>query len=241
MIEWHLRCHDRLASTSDLCREEAENGAREGLAILARRQTAGRGTRGRSWVDPGGNLSFSFLIRPGDIDRLVGVLPFMIAVATFDSLAYYLPSRDRLSLKWPNDLMLDRRKLGGILIERGGDAPSWVVVGIGINLSIAPVMAGRVLACLSEAGASPEPEEVAERILAEFSRRAEEWRTLGFGILRKAWLARAHLPGERLAVQRGDDYISGSFAGLDEYGRLLLRTDRDTVLSFVAGDVLLLG
>lgn len=238
---WSLACHSTLGSTSDFCKQQAENGAASGLAVLAYRQTAGRGTRGRSWAVSEGNLSFSFLCRHERIDDLVEVLPFMVAIAAHDALSGFVPMCD-LRIKWPNDLVFDGAKLCGVLIERGGveEAP-WVVIGIGANLREAPLLTDRRTTCLFALGAKVAPEQAAESILAQFAKWLSRWEREGFAPLREAWLDRAHELGSRLAVDRGGDYIDGFFAGLDARGSLLLQTDPDTVVRISTGDVLLLG
>ncbi|WP_081775787.1 biotin--[acetyl-CoA-carboxylase] ligase [Asaia platycodi] len=139
---WSLTCYESLGSTSDFCKNQAEEGAPNGLAVLARRQTAGRGTRGRAWTAPEGNLSLSFLLRHEAIETLVRVMPFLVAVAVHEALRSCLPQA-RLQLKWPNDIICDGAKLCGVLIERGGEPGSaWIVTGIGANLMTAPEIEG---------------------------------------------------------------------------------------------------
>ncbi|AOX19676.1 biotin--[acetyl-CoA-carboxylase] ligase [Kozakia baliensis] len=239
-IQWRLECHDELKSTSDFCRHRAEEGAAEGLAVLAFKQTTGRGTRGRHWIDPGGNLSFSLLLRPENPNELIRALPFICALAFLNALRKFAPDA-RLSLKWPNDILLDQKKLAGVLIERGEAKNPWIVIGMGANLKAAPTIPDRPLAFLGEVTIPPHPKIVAQAVLSELSIELMQWAEAGFAPLRQRWLADAHPLGTHLAVQRGDNYINGSFAGLDELGRLLLRTDQNETLSFVTGDILLIA
>ncbi|WP_336763002.1 biotin--[acetyl-CoA-carboxylase] ligase [Asaia sp. VD9] len=238
---WTLTCHETLGSTSDTCKFDAENGAPNGSAVLAFRQSAGRGTRGRVWSAPEGNLSFSFICRHPRIEALVQAMPFLVAVALHDALSSHLPGVS-LRLKWPNDVQCDGAKLSGVLIERGGQGTeAWIVTGIGANLKSAPQIEGRQTVSIAALGGSVEPERLARDILTQFGVWLARWERDGFAPVRAAWLDRAHEPGSRLAVQRGGNYIEGFFAGLDECGRLLLQTDRDEVQTVAAGDILLLG
>ncbi|WP_122039200.1 biotin--[acetyl-CoA-carboxylase] ligase [Asaia bogorensis] len=240
-FSWTLECHETLGSTSDYCKNEAENGAAHGRAVLAYCQTAGRGTRGRQWDAPSGNLSFSFICRDARVNDLVQAMPFMVAVAVHDALSTCAPSA-ALRIKWPNDILCDGAKLAGVLIERGGATGSeWIVVGIGANLKTAPDIAGRQTVALSALGGQVGPADLARQILTCFSFWFDLWQRRGFAPIRQAWLDRAHEPGSRLAVQRGGDYIEGFFAGLDECGRLVLQTDQNEVQTVAAGDILLLG
>ncbi|GBQ87048.1 biotin--[acetyl-CoA-carboxylase] ligase [Asaia krungthepensis] len=238
---WTLTCHETLGSTSDTCKIEAENGAPHGKAVLAFQQNAGRGTRGRVWSAPEGNLSFSFICRHPRIGPLVEAMPFMVAVALHDALSPHVPDVS-LRLKWPNDVTCQGAKLSGVLIERGGGMENgWIVTGIGTNLKSAPQIEGRKTVSLAALGSSIEPAPLAHEILDRFGGWLARWERDGFAPVRAAWLDRAHEPGSRLAVQRGGNYIEGFFAGLDECGRLLLQTDRDEVQIIAAGDTLLLG
>lgn len=238
---WSLTCYDTLGSTSDFCKLQAENGASNGTAVLAFRQSAGRGTRGRVWAAPEGNLSFSFLCRHPRRDALMQVLPFLIAISAHEALTCVLPDAP-LRLKWPNDIICHDAKLCGVLIESGGSAKdAWIVVGIGANLQSAPVIEGRKTVSVAALGGVAAPEPLARSILDQFSLWLSRWERGGFEPIRTAWLDRAHAPGSRLAVQRGENYIEGFFAGLDLTGRLLLQTDQGEIQTFAAGDILLLG
>jgi BirA family biotin operon repressor/biotin-[acetyl-CoA-carboxylase] ligase len=139
-----------------------------------------------------------------------------------------------LMLKWPNDLMLLGKKLGGILLERGGDR---VAVGFGLNLASPPVLADRQAASLL---AEMTPSAFAPLLAASFARLLDLWRQDSIAVLGQAWLARAHLPGTRLTVHTGpDETISGRFAGLEHDGALQLMRDDGTIAVVRAGDVVL--
>ncbi|EHH68578.1 biotin operon repressor/biotin--[acetyl-CoA-carboxylase] synthetase [Gluconobacter morbifer G707] len=145
-----------------------------------------------------------------------------------------------LLLKWPNDLLLDGRKMAGILIETGGPADGrWVVIGVGANLRKAPDVPGRKLAALSEWVAAPDPQAVCHELAQQMERWMALWDGQGFASIRTEWLARAHPPGSRLAVQRCETYITGSFSGLDEQGCLLLTLPEGTTIPVITGDILL--
>ncbi|MCQ9154619.1 biotin--[acetyl-CoA-carboxylase] ligase [Acidomonas methanolica] len=242
MTPWRLELHDTLESTSDFCRARAEQGEEDGLAVLARRQTKGRGTRGRNWDDPGGNLALSFLLRPDPLLPLLTALPFLVAVAAFDAISPALRDARALSIKWPNDLLLNGAKTAGILIESGGGAQPWIVVGLGVNIRRAPEIPGRRTTCLAEGSDTP-PDVVtlAQDVLAEVARLRAVFEAGGFDPVRALWLERAHPLGTPLAVKGLDHYHEGLFNGLDGDGRLLLRTAGGKDLRLMTGDVLLTG
>jgi BirA family biotin operon repressor/biotin-[acetyl-CoA-carboxylase] ligase len=144
---WRVQEHKTLASTQDAAIAAARAGDPGRLAILAATQTAGRGSRGRGWLSPAGNLNLSVLLRP-DASVPPGLYALLAGVALHEALSAYAAG---LMLKWPNDLLLGGAKLGGILIDASFAAagvPDWVVIGIGANLAVAPHIAGRETAAL---------------------------------------------------------------------------------------------
>ncbi|MBX9594536.1 MAG: biotin--[acetyl-CoA-carboxylase] ligase [Roseomonas sp.] len=220
---WRLRVHESLGSTTDPLLRLAAAGEPEGVAILALRQTAGRGRDGRVWDSPAGNLYLSALLRPGGPARDIGQWALLSAVALHDALAPFLPPGARLTAKWPNDLLLDGAKIAGILTDSAADASGqveWIIFGTGANLATAPSVPGRETACLARDGhAAPAPQVVAAALLAAI----DHWRGVlaaqGFGAIRRAWMARGPAMGQPLAMRDGR---AGTYAGLADDGSLLL-------------------
>ncbi len=131
---WSLYWIETTPSTMDEVRQKALEGAEEGLVILAEEQTAGRGRRGRSWWGARGkSLLFSFLLRQKWPLNQIGLLGGAFGVAVAEALSSYTSTP--VGIKWPNDLILEGKKLGGILIEGplSGSFLEWAVVGIGLN------------------------------------------------------------------------------------------------------------
>ncbi|MBR0659869.1 biotin--[acetyl-CoA-carboxylase] ligase [Neoroseomonas oryzicola] len=223
---FRLRVHEALPSTSDLVARLADAGEPDGLAVLARRQTAGRGTQGRSWEGPSGNLHITMLLRPAEPMRHAPQWSLLAAVALADAVAPLLPDPTILSLKWPNDLLLGGAKAAGILTEASATSEggiAWLSIGIGVNLAHAPEVPGRRTACLAETGiAPPVPEVFAEALLSAIDRRRTERALEGFGPVLAAWLARGPALDTHLAIRRQGAEIAGRFAGLAEDGSLLL-------------------
>jgi BirA family biotin operon repressor/biotin-[acetyl-CoA-carboxylase] ligase len=217
---WRLRVHESLPSTSDLVLRLAAAGEPEGLAVLGRRQTGGRGRDGRVWESPAGNMYLSVLLRPAGPAREAGRWSLLAAVALADALSGFAPDPGALALKWPNDVLLGGAKLAGLLCESAADAEGrleWLVIGFGANLAVAPALEDRATACL---GAIP-PEQVAVAVLAALDRWRRAWMVEGFGAIRSAWMARGPALDQHLAMRGG---LSGRYAGLAEDGSLLLAT-----------------
>lgn len=237
---WRLEIHDSLTSTNDVCIGRGETGEAAGLAVLARRQTGARGSRGRGWTEPpSGNLALSVLLRPETALDRPGLWPFLAGLALHRALRQVSPAA--VTLKWPNDVLLHGRKLAGILIERGLHADgAWLVIGFGANLAAAPVLAERTAACLAEAAPAPDAETTAWAVLDALDHWCAIWRDQGFEALRVAWLERAHPVGTTLAVRDRDAQREGSFCGIAPDGALLLSRD-GRIERVETGDVLLLS
>ena len=174
---------------------------------------------GRPWRMPAGNLAMSGLIRlrQGEEGR-APQLGFVAALALHDAVAA-LVDPSLLQLKWPNDLLLDRAKLSGILLEQ---AAGVLILGIGVNVAEAPMVPGRRTVALADHGVVITAADLGERLALAFAARRAEWRQQGFAAIRSAWLERAHPIGTGLRVQGGGQSVEGAFAGLAEDGALLL-------------------
>lgn len=230
---WRLRVHTSLPSTSDLLLHLAARGEPGGLAVLAHRQTAGRGRDGRPWRSEPGNLHLSLLLRTAGPMREAPQWGLLAAVALHDALAQWVPAPVALALKWPNDVMLDGAKLAGILCESAADAAGrleWLVIGLGANLSHAPSVPGRPTACLPLA---PRAEAVAAAVLERFAYWQSRQLAEGFAAIRTAWMARGPAQDAPLILRGG---MVGDYRGLGDNGSLLLAAN-GVVQAVLSGEV----
>jgi BirA family transcriptional regulator, biotin operon repressor / biotin---[acetyl-CoA-carboxylase] ligase len=240
-VHFRLECHEVLESTSTLLKQRAEAGAAEGLAIQALRQSAGRGRQGRGWESPAGNLYISVLLRPSVALREAPQWSFVAAVALAETLKPLLPKAARLTLKWPNDLLLDGAKAAGILVETGvaaNHALDWICIGIGVNIATKPSLPDRVTACLAEyLPAPPAPEILAAQLLQNLAHWHDLRLAQGFAPIREAWLRHAPALGAPVSVKRDGALIEGNFAGLSPEGGLKLAKGREVQL-ILAGEII---
>ena len=223
---YRLVPHDTIGSTNDEAKRLARGGAEEGTLVWALEQTAGRGRRGRGWASPPGNLYASLILRPRCPVDQAAQLGFIAALAIGDTLSSICGRREGLSYKWPNDVLLRGRKLAGILLETElgeGEAPKFVVVGVGINLVSSPrdtefpatSMAEEDLGIVSPSGAI-------EGFASHFQAWEGCWRQEGFAPIRAAWRARAIALGEPIRVRLEPATLHGRFIDIDQQGALLL-------------------
>ena len=225
---YRLVRHERIASTSDEAKAlAADDGAPAGTLVWARVQSAGRGRQGRGWISPAGNFYASLILRPAVPIATAAQLGFVAALAVADACVALAPAA-AITLKWPNDVLLNGRKLAGMLLEsqsRGDGTLAWLVLGIGINLATYPVEVEYPAIALSATGADADAETMLGALAASFLIWYERWREgAGFATIRADWLARAQGRGQAIRVRLSADTLTGVFAGLDTDGALLLDT-----------------
>ena len=228
--------------TVDSTNAEALRLARSGtlgpLWIVAEQQTAGRGRRGRLWVSMPGNLYATLLLTDPAPVATVPQLGFVAGLALRDAVVSMAPMlAPRLTLKWPNDLLLAERKIAGILVE-GEGSPISVAIGIGVNCRHHPVGSEFPATDFAAEGADICPIVLAERLAATFRIRLEQWsRGAGFAAIQAGWLASVHGLGRPVRVRLPGREMVGRFEGLDLEGRLVLRTEDRAIALIAAGDV----
>ncbi len=211
------------------------DGAHEGDWLIADRQSDGRGRQGRAWFDGSGNFMGSTVVWAQPGDPALHTLALVAGLAVHEAVSTRLPAPGRALLKWPNDVTIGAAKLAGILLERVGDA---VVVGIGVNLAVAPDVAGRETVALATFGPAPDRDLFARDLAAAFAMDLGRWRTYGLAPVIARWQAAAHPIGTPLLVgEPGEVPLAGEFAGLGSDGALLLRLPDGTKRTIHAGEV----
>jgi BirA family biotin operon repressor/biotin-[acetyl-CoA-carboxylase] ligase len=237
-----LEIHDRIDSTNARLMAEGAAGAPGGAVCLAERQTAGRGRRGRPWVSPFGvNLYLSILWRYPLAPAALGGVSLAAGVAVAQVLRRC--GVRELGLKWPNDLLWRRRKLGGLLLEVSGEAqgPSFLVAGLGLNLRMGEDQGSAIdqpWADLNQAldGALPGRNRLAALLIDALAKALAGYGKTGLTPFLPDWDRFDLLRGEPVWLQLGDRTVAGEHAGIGPDGSLRLRTP-DGVRHFQAGEV----
>jgi BirA family transcriptional regulator, biotin operon repressor / biotin---[acetyl-CoA-carboxylase] ligase len=228
-----LYYYERVSSTMDVLHELAAGGAEAGSAVLAGEQLQGRGSRGRSWHSPPGGLWLSVLYRPPVLQG-VEVISLRAGLAVAEAMQPLVS--EALQLKWPNDLMLDGRKLGGMLCEARwqGESIGWVAVGVGLNVKnhvSAELEASAV--SLARSGSAPDLSDLTDRVVAALRKLELNGSELSPSELRR-FAARDFLQGRAILGP-----VAGIVRGLSPDGALLIQPDSGPPIPLRTGSVTL--
>lgn len=229
---------DEVDSTQSALVRLARSGAPEGTVVTARHQTAGRGRRGHHWWDaPGKSLLCSVLLRPSVPLTRAPELALVAGIAVTDALAAVAVSAQ---IRWPNDVVVNGRKIAGILSEGLTDAHgrlAYVALGIGINLGqddFPEDIAARATSLRLVTGRDHEPGAMLDRLLEVLERRYDEWCRGGFAALRQVWRERSSTIGARVRVPGGKH---GTAIDVDAHGALLIELGDGGVVRVVSGEI----
>jgi BirA family biotin operon repressor/biotin-[acetyl-CoA-carboxylase] ligase len=228
-----------VTSTMDVCESFARAGADEGLVVIADEQTAGRGRAGRIWTaSPGDALLGSILLRPPVPPARLGLLPLLIGVAVAESIEAVASLQ--CMLKWPNDVVIETRKIAGILVQSRliGSAVSHVIVGVGINVNAerSSLPEGATSMAL-ECGYDFDREALLVDLLRNVDRDYSNWIDADGVFSLDRWRARSAFNGELVSVIQDDAMLEGVMDGVTDDGRLLLRLATGEVRTLSIGEI----
>lgn len=197
--------------------------------ILAKRQTNGRGRSARLWVDPVGNFSGTILIKLDEDLQKLALRSFVAAISVYDAIDQEIGIGHQLSLKWPNDILLNEKKICGILLEtKKIDNGTALAIGIGINLMSVPrlqklsqvtIEPGSIF---NESGVEIDPVEFCKSIAHHYLFRESQFQEMGFTKIREIWMKRAANVGKEIVARTPSSEYRGVFDSIDEKGQLVL-------------------
>lgn len=230
-----------IGSTNKYLLKHTDSGDNSCRVVFAERQTDGRGRHGRQWVSPfGGNLYFSILYQfnsaPGDI---IG-LSLAVGVAIVEFLQKN--GVESAGLKWPNDILVDGRKLCGILLEMHGEShgPYAVIIGVGLNINMPAAAADKIdqawIALNQVRNTGLSRNELAAQLLIQILTAIKEFERSGISAFRDRWIAWDSYMNEEVLLRLGDREVSGISRGIDQQGALLLE-QHGQMLRFYSGEI----
>jgi len=229
---------DELESTNKTAFELANLGKIfDSEIVLAKKQTAGKGRKNRVWSSPVGNLYFSLILQPKINLEQISLISFVAAVSLKLALEGMI-EKNRISLKWPNDLLIDNKKLAGILLESKFNQKDceFVVLGIGVNIDSNPDNVIFEATNLKNFEVLITPENLLKKFLDSFEIIYKSFLDYGFKGLRQLWLQSAYKLKEKLVIKIDEKEILGTFIDIDEAGNLLLQRENQ-LLKIAVADV----
>lgn len=216
-----------------------EKSQAKDTVITAQSQTAGRGRLGRQWNSPKGNLYTSIIIDPKDDQATdLGLYAQMASLAIIDTIQRGCHLGPRLVLKWPNDVLIDGKKVAGLLLEKENNT-GFLVIGIGVNLKSHPEgLPYPASDILNASGYDLELTAFLNTLLQDFDLQRQRLRSNMASVMIKEWAAMlAHKMGDNITVRLPNNEIKGQYEGLDPSGRLQLKLADGTMKFFYSGDV----
>lgn len=238
-----VRRFREIASTNDVLKQLAEQCAPEGTAVVAQTQTHGRGRMGRTWISPKGNLYISLLLRPSFSTKDNLKLTLLSACAAADAIQTTTALTP--TLKWPNDILLNKKKVCGILCEGAftKNTMQYLIVGIGINANADPrkysssfLIEPTTLA--HETGKKISLRQLEENVLSSFLKHYRDAQKRGLLWVLGKWSAYPSTLQKKVRVKTSAKEITGIAADLDKNGFLILRTEGNKNICITEGDVI---
>lgn len=236
-VNWQIDVFQKVETTQSLVKTAASQGKPEGYGVQAMQQTIGKGRHGNQWDSPIGNLYLSILLRPDCALEEAGQLSFVVAVALSAALDEYIdPAKDTKTLKWPNDILVNKLKLSGILLESEikENKLDSVIIGMGLNIFTKPELA----ICLNDVATEPVYiNKVRDTALDKLSYFYSVWQEKGFAPILEAWLKQAHGLGEPMTARLPKATHKGVFKGVTPEGSLILEQENGKENIIHAADV----
>ena len=234
---------DSVASTNTIAMDMASQGCPEGTVVVADSQTAGKGRLGRTWISPPGkNVYLSIVLRPDISPRDATAVTLLSAVACASAVRKTLGVP--ISIKWPNDLIIGHRKVGGILTEIKADIDriSYAVVGIGMNVNmtkqdIPDEIKQIASSLLIESDDHVSRTELAASLISEYDRWYDLFLNGGKKVILDEWIGMSSTIGNPVRVVTGNGAFEGIADGIDDEGLLIIRLTDGTFRKISAGDV----
>lgn len=235
---------ETIDSTNNCSKVLASVGATEGVVVIAEEQTAGKGRLGRTWqANAGENLTFSLLLRPRVSPEALNLLPLYVAVAAAEAIER--TSSLKVDCKWPNDLLVNNKKIGGILIEGSvkESIVEHVVIGLGINVNQTQFSGDFKTTATSlrlESRQQIDRTKLFKEIISLLEIGYKEYAKTAFRSIIPLWEKRSTMVNKSILVSQSGNVFSGTVRGLSPEGGLIIDTNGDTRILF-AGDVTILG
>jgi len=235
-----------LKSTNIMAKEKAlhrAEGVSEGTLIIAERQSGGKGRLGRKWFSPAGGIWLSIILYPQLSPSYISRVTLMTAVAAVKAIE--ICTQIEPQIKWPNDILINEKKVCGILTEMSAelDIINWVVVGIGVNVNIdhqrfPEDIQANTISLKEVSGEEVLRVKLAQTFLQEFEKYYEKLKRKEFSSILKEWKLYSHTLGKKIRVDMGERIITGEAIDINEEGALILKKEDGELIKIISGTIL---
>ena len=235
-----------LESTNIIAKEKAthkEEGVNEGTIVIAERQSAGKGRLGRNWFSPAGGIWLSIILYPQLSPTYIPRITLMTAVAVVKAIERC--TKIKTQVKWPNDILINGKKVCGILTEMSAelDLINWVVVGIGVNVNIKqqefPEDIREMTTSLKEALRKEISRvRLVQMFLKEFERYYKLFKRREFSSILKEWKSCSHTLGKKIKINIGENVVTGEAIDINERGALILKKKNGELIEIISGTII---
>ena len=235
-----------LKSTNIMAKEKAlhrAEGIDEGTLIIAERQSAGKGRLGREWFSPAGGIWLSIILYPQLSPSYISRITLMTAVAVVKAIK--ICTHIKSQIKWPNDILINEKKVCGILTEMSAelDIINWVVVGIGINVNIdhrkfPEDIQENTISLKATSGKEISRVKLAQTFLQEFEKYYESLKRKEFPSILREWKLYSHNLGKKIRVDTGERIITGEAMDINESGALILKKEDGELAEIISGTII---
>lgn len=239
---YNLITFEEIDSTNSEALRIANSGATGDFVILSETQTGGRGTKGRHWDSLEGNLHATILLQTEFDIKKNSQLPFLVALIVFETINHFSKQAGvklNVQLKWPNDVLIDSKKVAGILLESISlKEKNYVIIGIGVNIKKTPEINKNAI-CIKDCGIEiKNPSEFLNILMDKFNTLYEQWKSdNNFTRISKEWIKRAYNLNKAVIVDDGSRRISGIFKGIGSDGTMRIQLASGQYCNIVTGEV----
>ncbi len=242
----NIYCFNQITSTNDFAKKLLEQNAPEGTLIIAEYQTQGRGRLGRSWLAPPGKaLLFSLILKPETPMKKIGLVSLLASIAVAEAMESLVNVKP--ALKWPNDILLNNKKICGILLEtvtnNFSDLCSFIILGVGINLTqqvedFPKDIKATATSLLIETGQKIDRLNLLSTILSILEDKYLRFKNGEDTFIGQEWLQYCPFVNQSIYIKMNHDELRGIFAGLDQNGSLLLKDAANNIRKISYGEII---
>lgn len=216
-------------------------GAGSGTVVVAEKQTGGRGRSGRTWQSGEGNLLFSLLLKPDCLVSDAAEISYIAAISMRRAITELFPLLTDITFKWPNDILINGKKMCGLLLESSlqNNRVVNLIMGVGVNVKTFPSegVDYPATSIFKETGLSANPRHLLDKFLSIFAADYECWRKEGFAKYHEIWLNYAAGRGQKITVRTMQETLEGFFQDISPTGSLVLRLENGEIKYINTGDV----